>query len=138
PGDYLRGFRLGTRQALAEGGRQSITLTVDRLDAHRLGVLIALYERAVGFYATLVNVNAYHQPGVEAGKRAAAAALELQARVIDAVGRGPGTADRIAEAAGSDDVETVFHILEGLAANGRVAREPGDDVFQATYSSVDG
>ncbi|MEO1082665.1 MAG: glucose-6-phosphate isomerase [Acidobacteriota bacterium] len=138
PGDYLRGFRLGTRQALAEGGRQSITLTVDRLDAHRLGVLIALYERAVGFYATLVNVNAYHQPGVEAGKRAAAAALDLQAQVLDAVGRGPGTADQVAEAAGSEDVETVFHILEGLAANGRVTREPGDDVFQATYSAIAG
>jgi glucose-6-phosphate isomerase len=27
-------------------------------------MLIALYERAVGFYATLVDVNAYHQPGV--------------------------------------------------------------------------
>ncbi len=33
--------------------------------------MIALYERAVGFYATLVNINAYHQPGVEAGKKAA-------------------------------------------------------------------
>ena len=35
-----------------------------------VGLLIALYERAVGFYATLVNINAYHQPGVEAGKKA--------------------------------------------------------------------
>jgi glucose-6-phosphate isomerase len=37
-----------------------------------VGALIALYDRAVGFYATLVNINAYHQPGVEAGKKAAA------------------------------------------------------------------
>ena len=25
--------------------------------------MVALYERAVGLYANLVNVNAYHQPG---------------------------------------------------------------------------
>jgi glucose-6-phosphate isomerase len=34
--------------------------------------VIALYERAVGLYAELVDINAYHQPGVEAGKLAAA------------------------------------------------------------------
>lgn len=28
-----------------------------------VGALIALYERAVGIYASLVNINAYHQPG---------------------------------------------------------------------------
>ena len=43
-----------------------------------VGALIALFERAVGFYATLVNINAYHQPGVEAGKKAAAVVLDLQ------------------------------------------------------------
>lgn len=32
-------------------------------------MLIALFERAVSFYASLVNINAYHQPGVEAGKK---------------------------------------------------------------------
>ena len=55
---------------------------VHRLDAAAIGALIALYERAVGFYATLINVNAYHQPGVEAGKKAAAAVLDLQNRVV--------------------------------------------------------
>jgi len=30
-----------------------------------------IFERAVSFYASLVNINAYHQPGVEAGKKAA-------------------------------------------------------------------
>jgi glucose-6-phosphate isomerase len=41
-----------------------------------VGALIALFERAVGFYASLVGINAYHQPGVEAGKKAAAAAAD--------------------------------------------------------------
>ena len=43
------GFLLGTRRALYENGRESITLTVRRRRRRaRVGVLIALYERAVG------------------------------------------------------------------------------------------
>merc|ERR1712023_452234 len=80
-GDYLQGFLRGTRKALYESGRQSITISLDSLNAFSLGALIALYERAVSFYASLVNVNAYHQPGVEAGKKAARAFLDLLARV---------------------------------------------------------
>ena len=33
PGDYLHGFLLGTREALNEKDRESITLTVTRADA---------------------------------------------------------------------------------------------------------
>ncbi len=81
-GDYLLGLLIGTRRALSEVGRPSLTLSMRRVDAQHLGALIALFERAVGFYASLVGINAYHQPGVEAGKRAAAAALELQRRIL--------------------------------------------------------
>jgi hypothetical protein len=28
-----------------------------------VGAMVALYERAVGLYASIVNINAYHQPG---------------------------------------------------------------------------
>jgi glucose-6-phosphate isomerase len=71
-GDYLSGFLFGTRRALYEAGRESLLITVRRVDARTVGRLIALYERAVGFYASLVNINAYHQPGVEAGKKGSA------------------------------------------------------------------
>jgi len=81
-GDYLLGFLLGTRQALTAAGRRSMTLVIRRVDAWHLGVLIALFERAVGLYAELIDVNAYHQPGVEAGKLAAAEALRLQAQIL--------------------------------------------------------
>ena len=77
PGDYLQGFWYGTRRALFENGRQSLTITVPRVDARTVGALIALFERAVGFYGSLVGINAYHQPGVEAGKKAAAAVLAV-------------------------------------------------------------
>ena len=68
-GDFLNGFLLGTRQALYENQRDSITITVPSVTPNIVGALIALYERAVGLYAALVNINAYHQPGVEAGKK---------------------------------------------------------------------
>src|SRR5438034_8783044 len=77
-GDYLHGFLRGTRAALYEKERESITVSIAEANAFNIGALIALYERAVGFYGTLVNVNAYHQPGVEAGKKAATRLLQLQ------------------------------------------------------------
>jgi glucose-6-phosphate isomerase len=82
-GDYLQGFFLGTRFALSDNTRASITLTIESVNAKTLGLLIALFERAVGFYATLVGINAYHQPGVEAGKRAANLIIAVERRVIE-------------------------------------------------------
>jgi glucose-6-phosphate isomerase len=84
---------------------------VEEVTPRAVGALVALYERAVGIYASLVNINAYHQPGttqnallysgsltyysypydhlcsmrytgVEAGKKAAGEVLALQKRVL--------------------------------------------------------
>ncbi|HKP92833.1 MAG TPA: glucose-6-phosphate isomerase [Chthoniobacterales bacterium] len=116
-GDYLEGFLRGTRSALYESGRDSITLTIPVVDAFYVGALIALYERAVGFYASLVNINAYHQPGVEAGKKAATRILELQGKVKKILGTQPGkTAEEIARELDADP-EDVFHIMRHLTAN---------------------
>ncbi len=120
-GDFLHGFLLGTRTALFENGRESMTITVPRVDARTVGALIALFERAVGLYGALIGVNAYHQPGVEAGKKAAAGVLALQAKVLAALTDAPQTAEQIAAATGAGDAaEAVFLLLEHLAANGRV------------------
>ncbi|KAG0576221.1 hypothetical protein KC19_5G064300 [Ceratodon purpureus] len=62
-GDYLFGMLQGTRAALYQNKRQSITLTVEEVDPRTVGAMVALYERAVGLYASIVNINAYHQPG---------------------------------------------------------------------------
>ena len=118
-GDYLQGFLRGTRTALYEGGRDSITLSISQVDAFSVGALIALYERAVGFYATLVNINAYHQPGVEAGKKAATQVLQLQLRVLQALrdAKGaPKTAEEIASSVGAD-AEDTYHVLVHMQAN---------------------
>jgi glucose-6-phosphate isomerase len=125
-GDYLHGFLLGTRRALFENDRQSVTITVRRADARTVGVLIALFERAVGYYASLVGINAYHQPGVEAGKKAAANVLALQAKIVGALSSQGQTAEQIAAMIHSpDEVETVYLVLEHLAENGRVQATTG-------------
>ncbi len=127
-GDYLQGFLRGTRRALAGNGRQSLTISFDELSPYTLGALIALYERAVSFYASLVNINAYHQPGVEAGKKAAGAFLELLNRVrrhLGETGSAGYTAQTMAETLGVSDVEEVYHCLNHLAATGFCNRETG-------------
>jgi len=115
--DYLQGFLRGTRSALYEGGRDSITISIPEVNAFQVGALIALYERAVGFYATLVNINAYHQPGVEAGKKAAARILQLQLATTQALRDGfSGSLESLAALLEADP-EDVFHVLTHLAAN---------------------
>lgn len=126
-GDYLHGFLLGTREALAGNDRQSLTVSVQRVDARTVGVLMALFERAVGFYASLIGINAYHQPGVEAGKKAAAQVLDLQGKVLAALAGEPRTAEELAAAIQSPEAaETVFLLLEHLASNGRARCVDGD------------
>ena len=148
-GDYLQGFLLGTRQALFESGRESITITISDVSPYSVGILIALYERAVGFYASLININAYHQPGVEAGKKAANEILKLKAAVqgyliankvskLDAASA--KTVEEIAAAIGrDDDVETIFKLCEHLAGNSDrcvirfVGSNPSSNKYQMVY-----
>ena len=115
-GDYLQGFLRGSRTALYEGGRDSLTISIPEVNAAQVGLLVALYERAVGFYASLVNINAYHQPGVEAGKKAATEVLTLQGQVRASLTTECQTAAQIAAKLGADP-EAVFHVLTHLAAN---------------------
>jgi glucose-6-phosphate isomerase len=133
-GDYLHGFLLGTREALFENDRESMTITIPRVDARTVGGLIALFERAVGLYASLIGINAYHQPGVEAGKKAAASILALQGRALSVLSAAPQTAEEIASAAGApDSAETVCLLLEHLAANGRAQSDGTDSPGQITF-----
>jgi glucose-6-phosphate isomerase len=120
-GDFLHGFLLGTRAALYDSGRESVTIVVDQVTPFSVGVLIALYERAVGLYASLININAYHQPGVEAGKKAASEVIALQHKILTALAQSRGTgytAEEIGSKAGAEsEAETIFKLLEHLSAN---------------------
>lgn len=138
-GDYLSGFLLGTRSALHEQRRESITITVDAVTPHSIGMLIALFERAVGLYASLIGVNAYHQPGVEAGKKAAARVLDVQRAILEHMqtAKKALTVDELVAALGSAaDPETVFKTTRHLAANGRLKVVPGADLFADRYAAV--
>ncbi|HJY53054.1 MAG TPA: hypothetical protein VKD89_03435 [Candidatus Udaeobacter sp.] len=120
-GDYFHGFLRGTRSALYEKGRESIAMSIPKVDAFNIGLLIALYERAVGFYSSLVNINAYDQPGVEAGKKPASKLLQLQKQVraqLAADADHGKTAEEIARSIDADP-EDVFHLLRPLAGNDR-------------------
>ena len=134
-GDYLHGFLVGTRAALTGNDRQSLTISVRTVDPRTVGVLVALFERAVGFYGSLVNINAYHQPGVEAGKKAAATVLDLQQRVVAQLSDTAQTADEVADAIGAaDEVETVYLILEHLRASGRACSETEHNPGKAQFT----
>ena len=121
PGDFLDGFLQGTRAALSEGGRQSITITLEKFNPKNLGVLVALFERAVGLYGELVDINAYHQPGVEAGKKAAAEILSLQKQVESLLQDGTERSiEQIAlELSNANASEAIFFILRHLCGNSR-------------------
>ncbi len=140
-GDYLSGFLQGTRRALHENGRESLTITIDTLDPRSVGALIALFERAVGLYASLVNINAYHQPGVEAGKKAAGAVLSLQKETLAYLRGWQGTplsADEIAAAIGHpDEAETVLKVLLHASFNmdHGIAIERAENMWDSRFKS---
>ncbi len=74
---YLKGHLLnnvmnaefeGTRLALTEQRRPNCTITLDELSAFTLGQLFYLFELQTAYGGKFYNVNAFDQPGVEAGK----------------------------------------------------------------------
>ena len=140
-GDYLNGFYLGTRKALSDAGRESITLSLNQISAATLGSLIAVFERAVGFYASLLNLNAYHQPGVEAGKKAAQSILEIEKAIMGYVAHlhgGSVTCTEIAEAIRlPEEIEHVFKICRRASQNGRLVsdKQAMPCAFTNRYSS---
>jgi glucose-6-phosphate isomerase len=130
-GDYLFGYFMGTRQALAEKGRNSITLTIPEVSPYSVGVLIALFERFVGLYAQLIGINAYHQPGVEAGKKAADAVVNAQRAIISHLRASKGSCFTIEDlsTATKVDPEIAFKICQHLAAN------PGSGLVKTTAAT---
>jgi len=141
-GDYLQGFYLGTRDALSEKDRSSVTITLRDVSARSLGMLIALYERVVGLYASLIGINAYHQPGVEAGKKAAGGVIALKLKLAAALQAVPGTAftaEQLAAQIGAPEhTELAFKILEHLAANkgSGVKKRAKTPWFKSTYRAA--
>lgn len=139
-GDFLQGFFLGTREALYENGRRSVTITVSAVTPFIVGSLIALFERTVGIYACLIGVNAYHQPGVQAGKVAADSILKLKTRIMAHFDKNPSamlTAHQLASALGvPEEIEIVFKLCEHLVANPErgLSKIQGSSLFLSQYT----
>jgi len=135
-GDYLQAFMLGTRKALAAKQRESITVTLTAINERTIGALLALFERTVSIYADLININAYHQPAVELGKKGAAEVIRLKNEIVSLLQANPDKEFRLEEIAellaaspkditleqknspnGSVDLVILFKILQHLCHN---------------------
>ena len=132
-------FLLGIREALFQSGRTSLSITLEEISPQTTAALIALFERAVGIYAFLIGINAYHQPGVEAGKRAAGDIIELSIRIQNHLKYHhvqKFAASALANALGETErTETVFQLLLHLAANSRVQKFSGNTPFSASFQA---
>ncbi len=120
-GEHLHAFLGGLMLSLYARDRGIVSITFERLNERTLGMLVALYERAVAVYAELIDVNAYNQPGVKAYKRISRNVNEinhaLQQFIRDNQGF-RGTAADVARAVGLGDwEEEVDGMLAKFAVN---------------------
>jgi glucose-6-phosphate isomerase len=130
--DHLFSMLEGTRTALRQRGRPSLLVQLPAADAHGLGLVIGLFERVVGIWAELLDINAYHQPAVESGKKAAGATLELldriEAMLTNEARRAPDIAAELGEGP-----HQCWRLLHHLAETGRARTtrgpHPRDDEF---------
>jgi glucose-6-phosphate isomerase len=68
-GELIEAERRATEAALRKAGRPTVSIELPRLDARATGELLMLLELATAYAGGLYGVNAFDQPGVEAGKR---------------------------------------------------------------------
>jgi glucose-6-phosphate isomerase len=73
--ELFQAERDGTRIALTESERPSATIHFDKVDAHSIGQMIFMLELSVAAMGEHYKVDAFDQPGVEAGKIAAYALM---------------------------------------------------------------
>jgi len=67
--------RAGTATAMTKAGRPNLTITVPEVNEHQVGALLYMFELETAMAGKLYHINAFDQPGVEAGKRAAYALM---------------------------------------------------------------
>lgn len=135
-GDYLNAFMLGTKKALESHGKHTMTLSIPEVNEYYLGALISVFERAVSYYAAMININAYNQPAVEYGKKCAGELIELKNRAIAylAIEKTPKTAAEIAAALDADEND-IYNLLLHQSFNGKI-NGTADDAGIITEFSV--
>ena len=94
-GELIEAERRATEAALRKAGRPTVSIELPRLDARAVGELLMLLELATAYAGGLYGVNAFDQPGVEAGKKFAQGLLgrpglrEVPGRARGGGGAGP-------------------------------------------------
>jgi glucose-6-phosphate isomerase len=123
----------GTRAALNSVGRPTAAITLPDLSPRSLGALIALFERGVGLYAELQDLNAYDQPGVEAGKRAARELITDLNRTQAALSDQPQSAEALSTKL-EITPDIAWRLCRHLCATQRAhcteGSSPSEDTFQ--------
>jgi glucose-6-phosphate isomerase len=66
--ELIQAEQQGTAIALSEAGQPNITHIVPELNAFTFGQMVMLFEMQTAIAGLLYNINAFDQPGVEAGK----------------------------------------------------------------------
>lgn len=61
--------QLGTMLAHVDGGVPNIAIEIPKIDAHSIGALLYMFEKACGISGYALGVNPFDQPGVEAYKK---------------------------------------------------------------------
>ena len=136
-GDYLNAFMLGSKRALEDHGKRTLVITVPEVNAYQVGQLIAVFERAVSIYALMIHINAYHQPAVEFGKKAAGGLIELKNRAAETLlsaGKAMTAKDLAAQLAA--DESDVFRLMLHLCSNdSRFVLDYKDPVEETTFAA---
>jgi len=73
--ELISAEKAGTEIALTEAGRPNFTYLLPEISAHVLGQLFYLFEFQTALSGELLGIDAFDQPGVEAGKLAAYALM---------------------------------------------------------------
>ncbi len=66
----IQNEQMATEFALQQAGKMNMTITLPEVNENTLGQLLYMFEVATGFAGELMNIDAFDQPGVEAGKNA--------------------------------------------------------------------
>ena len=74
-GELMRVEQLATEYAVTQSGHMNNTITLPEINAFTVGQLLYMLEVQTAFAGELLNIDAFNQPGVEAGKNATYARL---------------------------------------------------------------
>lgn len=67
-GDLMDAELQGTRQSLAESGKPSINILIDKVCEYTMGEIFMFFELSVCYIGNILNIDTFDQPGVERAK----------------------------------------------------------------------